>query len=163
MLKEQGGKVETSFSDVKKSTDGGRHRRPVIEDYVYFAEVQRAAHRIQDGKLSVQPGLFRHWTCADTNSSTRGIGHKLQQLACGILPVQSNGEPDQVNNDELQTSGLDEHEVKKINAWRALRQASWSGAFYLCTTDILGHFNAPYAFRQNGYGEHWRLSEFWSQ
>lgn len=50
-----------------------------------------------------------------------------------------------------QTNGLTELEVDKINAWRALRQASWSGAFFLCTTDILGPFNAPYAFRQNGY------------
>lgn len=38
-----------------------------------------------------------------------------------------------------------------MNAWRALRQATWAGAFYLCTTDILGPFNAPYAFRVNGY------------
>lgn len=52
---------------------------------------------------------------------------------------------------EEQTSGLSDLEIEKVNAWRALRQASWSGAFFLCTTDILGPFNAPYAFRQNGY------------
>lgn len=52
---------------------------------------------------------------------------------------------------DLQTEGLSDEEIEKINAWRALRQASWAGAFYLCTTDILGPFNAPYAFRQNGY------------
>ena len=50
-----------------------------------------------------------------------------------------------------QTEGLGDIEVNKVNAWRALRQSSWAGAFYLCTTDILGPFNAPYAFRQNGY------------
>lgn len=50
-----------------------------------------------------------------------------------------------------QTEGLTAGEVDKVNAWRALRQSSWAGAFYLCTTDILGPFNAPYAFRQNGY------------
>ena len=42
-------------------------------------------------------------------------------------------------------------DVEKVNAWRALRQSSWAGAFYLCTTDIIGPFNAPYAFRVNGY------------
>jgi len=51
---------------------------------------------------------------------------------------------------DVQTEGLSQLEVDKVNAWRALRQASWAGAFYLCTTDILGPFNAPYAFRQNG-------------
>jgi hypothetical protein len=69
-------------------------------------------------------------------------------LATGILPTSSN------NNDtasEVQTSGLSSDEVDRVNAWRALRQSSWAGAFYLCTTDILGPFNAPYAFRQNGY------------
>ena len=50
-----------------------------------------------------------------------------------------------------QTDGLSDFEVQKINAWRALRLSSWTGAFFLCTTDILGPFNAPYAFRQNGY------------
>lgn len=39
----------------------------------------------------------------------------------------------------------------RVQAWRDLRRASWLAAFYLCTTDILGPFNAPYAFRQNGY------------
>lgn len=54
-------------------------------------------------------------------------------------------------SDQLQIEGLDALEIEKVNAWRALRQASWAGAFYLCTTDILGPFNAPYAFRVNGY------------
>ena len=52
---------------------------------------------------------------------------------------------------EHQTDGLSDAEIEKVQAWRALRQSSWAGAFYLCTTDILGPFNAPYAFRQNGY------------
>ncbi|KAI0687986.1 transmembrane amino acid transporter protein-domain-containing protein [Cytidiella melzeri] len=38
-----------------------------------------------------------------------------------------------------------------INARRALRTASWWAVFYLITTDILGPFNAPYAFSQVGY------------
>jgi hypothetical protein len=50
-----------------------------------------------------------------------------------------------------QTDGLSIAEIERVQAWRALRQSSWAGAFYLCTTDIIGPFNAPYAFRQNGY------------
>lgn len=38
-----------------------------------------------------------------------------------------------------------------INARRALRTASWAAIFYLITTDILGPFNAPFAFSQVGY------------
>ena len=38
-----------------------------------------------------------------------------------------------------------------LNARRALRTASWAAIFYLITTDILGPFNAPYAFSQVGY------------
>lgn len=52
---------------------------------------------------------------------------------------------------DYQTEGLSPLDIEKVNAWRALRQSSWAGAFYLCTTDIIGPFNAPFAFRQNGY------------
>ena len=38
-----------------------------------------------------------------------------------------------------------------IQARRALRTASWAAVFYLITTDILGPFNAPFAFSQVGY------------
>lgn len=75
----------------------------------------------------------------------------MHQFAVGILPTQTDDQGLEHDNDELQTTGLDEIEVDKVNAWRALRQATWRGAFYLCTTDILGPFNAPYAFRVNGY------------
>ena len=38
-----------------------------------------------------------------------------------------------------------------IRARRALRTASWLAVFYLITTDILGPYNAPFAFSQVGY------------
>ena len=78
-----------------------------------------------------------------------GVAEKLQQLARGILPVGPDRPWDETG--DQQTAGLTDLEIEKVNAWRALRQASWAGAFFLCTTDILGPFNAPYAFRQNGY------------
>lgn len=51
----------------------------------------------------------------------------------------------------MQVEGLDVDETAHINAWRVMRLASWPSAFFLSTIDILGPFNAPYAFRQNGY------------
>ena len=47
-------------------------------------------------------------------------------------------------------AGLDIDE-ELITARRALRTASWAAIFYLITTDILGPFNAPFAFSQVGY------------
>ena len=82
-------------------------------------------------------------------SSTYGIADRLQQVASSILPA--NFDLGSTIDGDLQTDSLAEGEVERIQAWRALRQSSWAGAFYLCTTDILGPFNAPYAFRQNGY------------
>ncbi|KAL5514736.1 hypothetical protein ACEPAG_2052 [Sanghuangporus baumii] len=45
----------------------------------------------------------------------------------------------------------DDIEDELITARRALRNASWAAIFYLITTDILGPFNAPFAFSQVGY------------
>ncbi|KAJ3799532.1 transmembrane amino acid transporter protein-domain-containing protein [Lentinula aff. detonsa] len=44
-----------------------------------------------------------------------------------------------------------EHQRELDQARRALRTATWVSVFYLITTDILGPFNAPYAFSQVGY------------
>ncbi|KAI0094160.1 transmembrane amino acid transporter protein-domain-containing protein [Irpex rosettiformis] len=49
------------------------------------------------------------------------------------------------------TSGPPDIDEDLINARRALRTASWFAVFYLITTDILGPFNAPFAFSQVGY------------
>ena len=76
-----------------------------------------------------------------------GLAHRLQQLCAGLLPY--NSAQGRVGGE--QTSGLNQDELERVNAWRALRQSTWYGALWLCTTDILGPFNAPYAFRQNGY------------
>jgi hypothetical protein len=76
------------------------------------------------------------------------VADKYLSLTRNILPAAYNTTH---TGSEMQTDGLTDDEVERVNAWRALRQSSWAGAFYLCTTDILGPFNAPYAFRQNGY------------
>ncbi|KAK7037552.1 hypothetical protein VNI00_011044 [Paramarasmius palmivorus] len=49
----------------------------------------------------------------------------------------------------LGKSGVDQEEL--LTAQRALRTATWISVFYLITTDILGPFNAPFAFSQVGY------------
>ncbi|KDQ54668.1 hypothetical protein JAAARDRAFT_182158 [Jaapia argillacea MUCL 33604] len=52
---------------------------------------------------------------------------------------------------DSKTPSLSSHEEELITARRALRTAGWASVFYLITTDILGPFNAPYAFSQVGY------------
>jgi hypothetical protein len=63
-------------------------------------------------------------------------------MPMGITPINSqspNEKRKAYDDDEL------------IQARRALRTASWWAVFYLITTDILGPFNAPFAFSQVGY------------
>ncbi|KAK3623363.1 hypothetical protein LTR56_021635 [Elasticomyces elasticus] len=130
-LDEQTAKVESAYSTAYQTSSATRQRKPVLEDYVFYAELQRASDKASDEKRKPN------------------VGDCLYQFARGILPVDFD-----LNSStavEEQTLSLSDLEIEKVNAWRALRQASWAGAFYLCTTDILGPFNAPYAFRQNGY------------
>ncbi|KAL1962113.1 hypothetical protein VTN77DRAFT_580 [Rasamsonia byssochlamydoides] len=123
-------KVEAISSSPVLEVGRTRRRKPVFEDYVFFAGAQRAAEKEQDGPKKPT------------------ITDKCLSFASKVLPT--NMDTTRLASD-MQTDGLSDDEVERINAWRALRQSSWAGAFYLCTTDILGPFNAPYAFRQNGY------------
>ena len=49
-LGDQVGEVESSSSPVPERTQAGGHRKATIEDFVYYAETQRAVHRLEDGK-----------------------------------------------------------------------------------------------------------------
>ncbi|EEB98558.1 hypothetical protein MPER_01911, partial [Moniliophthora perniciosa FA553] len=53
----------------------------------------------------------------------------------------------------LEKSGVDKEEL--LAAQRALRTATWISIFFLITTDILGPFNAPFAFSQVGILGNW--------
>ncbi|KZV86995.1 oligopeptide transporter protein [Exidia glandulosa HHB12029] len=46
---------------------------------------------------------------------------------------------------------LSDLDVERIQARRALRLATWWSVFFLITTDILGPFNAPFAFASVGF------------
>ncbi|EJD01782.1 uncharacterized protein FOMMEDRAFT_141050 [Fomitiporia mediterranea MF3/22] len=62
---------------------------------------------------------------------------------------QSQSAP--LESDNRTTPEKPDIEDELITARRALRNASWAAIFYLITTDILGPFNAPFAFSQVGY------------
>jgi len=137
-LSELTGKAESAFSAARQNSSASRYRKPVLEDYVFYAELQRASDKASDQKrwvrLTASHLFVLMIVCRKPN-----IGDRLYQLARGILPVDFD-----LNSStavEEQTEALSDLEIEKVNAWRALRQASWSGAFYLCTTDILGPFN----------------------
>ncbi|KAF2100592.1 oligopeptide transporter protein [Rhizodiscina lignyota] len=85
---------------------------------------------------------------ADAKPSNRTLADKLQSFAS---PLEAEAEAVVSRSNDPQTDGLSDNDTTKVQSWRVLRRASWLAAFYLCTTDILGPFNAPYAFRQNGY------------
>lgn len=48
MLEEQTGKIESGFSAAHASGSGSR--KPLFEDYVVYAELQRASDDLTDGK-----------------------------------------------------------------------------------------------------------------
>ena len=98
-IQEQSAKVESAFSDVVEKTGQLTHRKPSIEDYVFYAEAQRAQDRLSDGKTH------------------RGVAEKLHDFARGLLPVAAD--PSTVGSQE-QISGLGDLEIEKVNAWRAL-------------------------------------------
>lgn len=133
MLEEKHGKVEGNTGSIFHRDGATRHRKPVLEDFVFYAEAQRVIDKSDE-------------------AAKQGFWHRtaehLQKLTSGILPTDY----DYLGSvSDEQTHGLSEIETDKVNAWRALRQTTWWGAFFLSTTDILGPFNAPYAIRQNGY------------
>ncbi|KAI0475958.1 transmembrane amino acid transporter protein-domain-containing protein [Xylariaceae sp. FL0804] len=108
--------------------------RPGIADYVYYAKKQRQAE-------------------LDERQGRTNFAFRLLRFGQGTAPATSpaDGVAVRVAADDEQTAGLSAAEAERVRAWRALRQASWVSALWLSTTDILGPFNAPYAFRVNGY------------
>ncbi|KZO95418.1 hypothetical protein CALVIDRAFT_564823 [Calocera viscosa TUFC12733] len=136
------------FTDEKKEHDllepahvAYGSRKPRFEDFVFYAQVQRES---EHDDLSVEVGQ---------KFGPLGLWRRRNTVALG--PTETEKEKDGIATSpvdyDIQTEGLTEHERDRVDAWRALRLTSWAGAFYLCTTDILGPFNAPYAFRVNGY------------
>ncbi|KAH7098985.1 transmembrane amino acid transporter protein-domain-containing protein [Auriculariales sp. MPI-PUGE-AT-0066] len=53
--------------------------------------------------------------------------------------------------DDASSKALSDLEKEKIQARRALKAVEWGSVFFLITTDILGPFNAPYAFSAVGF------------
>ncbi|KAG5730954.1 N amino acid transport system protein [Termitomyces sp. T112] len=93
-----------------------------FEEYLHFAAVQR---RLEDDSHKVDAPEKKSWMARfskDVNVNVR---------------------------DTKELSVIEDSE--RINAFRAMRTASWASVFYLITTDILGPFNAPFAISQVGW------------
>ncbi len=58
-LSEQTGKVESAFSAARQTSSASRHRKPVLEDYVFYAELQRASDNASDEKRFVRIAKLR--------------------------------------------------------------------------------------------------------
>ncbi|KAF8967257.1 transmembrane amino acid transporter protein-domain-containing protein [Flammula alnicola] len=100
--------------------------KPVFEDYLHFAALQRLE---EDGgleKVSTEMNWFQKLS-----------EHKGKNVNVDVRNVK----PIPMTADE----------EERANASRALRLASWASVFYLITTDILGPFNAPFAISTVGW------------
>ncbi|EJU02788.1 hypothetical protein DACRYDRAFT_106844 [Dacryopinax primogenitus] len=104
--------------------------KPPIEELLYYANIQRETYTEgHDEKGMSQFTKVLNW--ADEKKKEHSVNVTVTPL-------------------ELDDT-LSEREREKLNAHRALRTAGWAAMFYLITTDILGPFNAPYAFSTVGY------------
>ncbi|KAG6862480.1 hypothetical protein C0995_000026 [Termitomyces sp. Mi166 len=96
----------------------------VFEEYLHYAAIQR---RFEDGHLETNTQEKKSW---------------MSKFSKDV-------------NISVNVRDANEHSViedsERINAFRAMRTASWASVFYLITTDILGPFNAPFAISQVGW------------
>ncbi|KAL5497898.1 hypothetical protein ACEPAH_2829 [Sanghuangporus vaninii] len=74
-----------------------------------------------------------------------------QAEAAAMTTTTTESDSEKRSSPEGTPRSIDDIEDDLITARRALRNASWAAIFYLITTDILGPFNAPFAFSQVGY------------
>jgi len=104
--------------------------KPPIEELIYYANIQRETYlEGHDEKGISKFNQVLHWADEKT---------KEHPVNVTVTPLDMD-------------DTLSEREKEKLNAHRALRTAGWAAMFYLITTDILGPFNAPYAFSTIGY------------
>lgn len=104
----------------------------VFEEFLHYAALQRHAEEISFRPPSSAPvEKNRNWFLKLSE-------HKGPNVNVDVRNVSSD-------------QSLNEDEVERVNALRALRSASWASIFYLITTDILGPFNAPFAISQVGW------------
>ncbi|KAG6900814.1 hypothetical protein C0993_000133 [Termitomyces sp. T159_Od127] len=96
----------------------------VFEEYLYCAAIQRRAEDSPSG--------------TDNQEKTSWVAKFSKDVNIDVTVRDAND-----------LSVIEDSE--KVNAFRALRTASWASVFYLITTDILGPFNAPYAISQVGW------------
>lgn len=96
----------------------------VFEEYLHYAAIQR---RSEDGHSGTDNQEKGNW-----------MGKFSKDVNIDITVRDANS-----------LSVIEDSE--KMNAFRALRTASWASVFYLITTDILGPFNAPFAISQVGW------------
>lgn len=114
--------------DPKDSSPDLPRQEVVFEDYLYYAALQR---REEDVGWQSLP-----------NSSEEN--EKKAWFSAVVAVTVPKADPSELPS-------MTEDEIERANASRAMRIASWTSAFYLITTDILGPFSAPYAVSQLGW------------
>lgn len=118
-----------------------------LEEFLYFSEGQRALEKREDygsGATAIG-GYF----------STKILRRKKESTPDVVVETESpfEGTPseEEIGQDTAHSLNPNPSLQARLNANRALRNASWMSVFYLITTDILGPTSAPWAVSQLGY------------
>ncbi|KZO89989.1 hypothetical protein CALVIDRAFT_569455 [Calocera viscosa TUFC12733] len=125
----QDGSKPSSYSEVAEVTHLS-HRKAPIEELLYYANLQLESYK-GDGHQRPDKVFNRVFALGDEKD-------KNQAAEVNVVPLSPE-------------DGISGRERERLIAHRALRTASWAAMFYLITTDVLGPFNAPYAFSTVGY------------
>ncbi len=121
---------------------------------MFYAQIQREQEKLYGAAgvaiESDAPHGAGYSTMPTTKRSEKNSSEEISQHSTVVGAAKPH-----VNNTDASTfdqlDGLTELEKERSNAHRALKTATWSGIFYLITTDILGPYGAPYAMSQNGW------------
>src|SRR6266576_5042375 len=115
--------------DSKDSSSDLPGQEVVFEDYLYYAALQRQEEEV-----------------IGRQSSPKSSGENEKKAWFSAVVAVTD-----TKSDSSEVPPMTEDEIERANASRAMRITSWTAAFYLITTDILGPFSAPYAVSQLGW------------
>lgn len=137
-----------NISDENQILHSSHDASVTFEEYVYYAKITRTEEEVANARY-VEAAGPRTFKSMIKNRFSKGH----QPNTNHEVVVEYGSEKDGTSSPGSKQRNLGNvSDAEWKTASRAVRTASWSGIFYLITTDILGPYSVPWAFAQMGYG-----------